>query len=124
MQAKITVVSGAVRIFTDETAKTPTEVAPIDAPYEVELDGVWSVGSASGGQRGNRAPGEFEVEALEAGELKHYQLTLDPVSMAVMQTTESVPVYLAQGESRRFATHDSNAYTVTAEALADLSRRK
>jgi hypothetical protein len=109
MKATLNVTSGAVRVIKGRIK--PPNVAPTPAPHTEELDGEWAIGSAT--TPGNVTPGAFSITALEAGTLRVFTEARDAFGQ-VEQSNASEQVELAAAESRSFATHDSNAFTVSA----------
>ena len=110
MKARVTVTGGSVRIFPTNKPTLPGSVDAVEAPYTVELDGDWAVGSAS--VPGEVVLGEFKVEALdEPVRLRVFKATADVYGNAV-PSTDSEYETLQPGEESIFDAHDSNAYTV------------
>lgn len=110
-KAKITVVSGAARIYTGDLNR-PGEVTPTQQGESVDVEGDWAVGSAS--TPGNPLPGTFQVCAVdEPLTVRWFQRAADASGNAA-QSTDSVEVEIGAGALQEFDAHDSNAYTVSA----------
>jgi hypothetical protein len=110
MKATISITSGAARIFLAGPGSGEVQ----QAPYSVELDGEWAVGSASE-PKAKEEPAEVTVTPLEDGLVRHYLPAHDSFGMAVPSGAYE-EVKMTVGEEFSFETHESNAVTVQAVA--------
>src|SRR5262245_58670671 len=105
MKAKVTLLTGAARIYGAGSSLAPFATEPTEAPHSAELAHPWAVGSAT--NPGKLVDGTFLIEAMEDGLLRHFTEAVDAYGN-VTQSTDSEDIVLKEGQKAEFKTHNSN----------------
>jgi hypothetical protein len=113
MKATIEIANGSARIY----PAGPKSGEVFAAPYSVELEGDWAVGSASA-PGAAVPPAEVVVMPAEDG-LVHHDLPAHDSFGKVVPSGTYEEVGLLAGVEFRFETHESNAVTVQAVAAKE-----